>query len=462
MHIFMRPFRTRVSALQNSCHESKWQIDSFRWRYFEKQIPVRYKRKVFAKLNTIPAATTWIKPFPYSKKALKKVEGPAQYQLDYEHLEQYGDTIVPIERTIWGTSQDKQEEERKWDVKSFERFEAPLSLFLEWTKKKLAQPDTFSPNESLYIAQCSITSLPPDLRHELPAPVYCTHRTSEKDKAELKAEKVGRQTGVDPRLFPETENSSIWMGIPPTETPLHKDPNNNFIFQMAGKKTIRLMKPEDGELMLAWVKRQQGQMAMGMRGEEMMVGPERDIMRDLVWEADIGEHILAQLKTQFEKGRGQEAVVESEGAEDTENVNSEDAQVNRTTRESGKSSNELKAGKDKRRASSNFFTLDLPEFQSDVELSSKRIEVSPQASEKAAATDESDELPQLGIYEQTLMPGDALFIPQYWYHSVRSVGTHENGINVSANWWFRLPLRADRRGKNEKYKELTPAEGTGS
>lgn len=38
------------------------------------------------------------------------------------------------------------------------------------------------------------------------------------------------------------------------------------------------------------------------------------------------------------------------------------------------------------------------------------------------------------IYEQTLKPGDAIFIPQGWWHSIKGIGT---GITGSVNWWFR-------------------------
>jgi len=31
-------------------------------------------------------------------------------------------------------------------------------------------------------------------------------------------------------------------------------------------------------------------------------------------------------------------------------------------------------------------------------------------------------------------PGDALFIPKGWWHSIKSVGI---GVTASVNWWFR-------------------------
>ena len=37
-------------------------------------------------------------------------------------------------------------------------------------------------------------------------------------------------------------------------------------------------------------------------------------------------------------------------------------------------------------------------------------------------------------FEAIVGPGDALFIPKGWWHSIRSVGT---GVTASVNWWFR-------------------------
>lgn len=48
---------------------------------------------------------------------------------------------------------------------------------------------------------------------------------------------------------------------------------------------------------------------------------------------------------------------------------------------------------------------------------------------------ECDPLPE-GLYEAELGPGDALFIPNGWWHSVKSMGSRGR-LNGSVNWWFR-------------------------
>ena len=37
-------------------------------------------------------------------------------------------------------------------------------------------------------------------------------------------------------------------------------------------------------------------------------------------------------------------------------------------------------------------------------------------------------------YDAMVNPGDALFIPNGWWHSIKSVG---GGVTASVNWWFR-------------------------
>ncbi|KAK5661889.1 hypothetical protein OQA88_9998 [Cercophora sp. LCS_1] len=53
-----------------------------------------------------------------------------------------------------------------------------------------------------------------------------------------------------------------------------------------------------------------------------------------------------------------------------------------------------------------------------------------------AVWSEADDCPP-NMYEAShLNPGDALFIPKEWWHSVQSVGPYGD-LNASVNWWFR-------------------------
>jgi ribosomal protein L16 Arg81 hydroxylase len=85
------------------------------------------------------------------------------------------------------------------------------------------------------------------------------------------------------------------MGRPPTRTPLHRDPNPNLFVQLAGKKTIRLMKPEVGRFLYESV-RQKVHGAGGdanMRGEEMMQGGEMEGLENAVWDKDVKGDVAA-------------------------------------------------------------------------------------------------------------------------------------------------------------------------
>ena len=70
-------------------------------------------------------------------------------------------------------------------------------------------------------------------------------------------------------------------------TPLHRDPNPNLFVQLAGVKKVRLMDPDEGHELFRRVKARLATMTNGnstVRGEEMMIGAERDLLEDEVWE----------------------------------------------------------------------------------------------------------------------------------------------------------------------------------
>jgi hypothetical protein len=108
-----------------------------------------------------------------------------------------------------------------------------------------------------YIAQSSIDDLCKELALDLPTP------------------QIVRETARG-----DDYGSSLWMGIPPTSTPLHRDPNPNFFVQMAGAKCFRLLDPPNGALVY--------RTAMGngtgrIRGAEMLVGEESQLMEEWLW-----------------------------------------------------------------------------------------------------------------------------------------------------------------------------------
>ena len=169
--------------------------------------------------------------------------------LNHSYLSEFGDAIVPLEFTRLSTATQDDED-------SFQRAEVPFYIFLEWTKSaSLTTP------ERLYLAQASFASLPAALKTDLPTP------------------EIVAKSGTG-----DIYDTNIWMGIPPTYTPLHRDPNPNLFVQLAGHKIVRILPPETGDKVFA-----QAQNALGrsgstaFRGEDMMKGEERRLLEDKVW-----------------------------------------------------------------------------------------------------------------------------------------------------------------------------------
>lgn len=117
----------------------------------------------------------------------------------------------------------------------------------------------------LYLAQCQLLDLPKPLHEDFPIP-----------------ELVGRAGRGD------IYDTNVWIGHPPTYTPLHRDPNPNLFVQLAGKKVVRMVSPDDGFKLFAAARRHMGKSGgreeAAFRGEEMMQGPERALLERVVWD----------------------------------------------------------------------------------------------------------------------------------------------------------------------------------
>lgn len=163
-------------------------------------------------------------------------------ELSHPHLEPHSSTVLPIEIT---------------SDKDFARVEQPISLFLQHVRF-IRESNS---DARMYIAQASLADLPAVLRAEVPAPDLVT--------------KAGKG---------DIYASSLWLGLAPTNTPLHRDPNPNLFVQLAGTKRVRLFAPRVGDAVFATVReRCWGGGSAAIRGEEMMVGVEREALEWEVW-----------------------------------------------------------------------------------------------------------------------------------------------------------------------------------
>lgn len=200
-----------------------------------------------------------------------------------------------------GQQQQQQQQQRLL------RFDAPLALLIAALRYN-AETKGPSRLRQLYIAQSSLDDLPAELSRDLPAPRV----VAEAGRGDIYA-------------------SSVWLGLEPTYTPLHRDPNPNLFVQLRGFKGVRLLPPGDGDAVFRQVQERLGRWGGNsrIRGAEMMEGPERKLLRDVVWKERVWP-----------------------------------------------------------------------------------------------------------LQEAQLGPGDALFIPKGWWHSVRS-RSEDGRLNGSVNWWFR-------------------------
>lgn len=256
-----------------------WDLEDFRRQAFVAETPWRLPRDN----QHLPAACRqWFTPdgdFDDGPPDLNHV--PNASELRTAFWAAYESTNVPLELTA-GLANDAANA-------TFHRTMAPLRLLLTFLAKPSSSSEgSLTRDHSIYLAQCPLPSLPPALRAAVPTP-------------EL-VEQAGKGDIYD---------SSLWLGRPPTYTPLHRDPNPNFFIQLAGRKVVRLIPPEIGDAVFARVQEacrsQVG--SKTVRGEEMMVGHQRQLLEAAIWGTGLrieSEEAVSEISSVMRKF-GQEA-----------------------------------------------------------------------------------------------------------------------------------------------------------
>ncbi len=192
-----------------------------------------------------------------------KIRVPPSSELRTSFWSEHEATFVTLEVT----------RKKDRDVETFECIEAPLKILLTYLSKAAstsAASFEASNNElSIYLAQCDLSSLPESLRADVPTP---------------KILQPSAVAGIKGDIYA----SSLWLGRPPTYTPLHRDPNPNLFIQLAGQKTIRLLSPEVGDALyhdlMTTLSPDSASFSSRIRGEEMMAGPQKKALHDAIWD----------------------------------------------------------------------------------------------------------------------------------------------------------------------------------
>lgn len=215
-------------------------VEAFRKEAFSPSVPQMLPKGHF---QDFPAVSRWF---------LTSKNDPTVVALQHEYLDEFGNTVVAQEYSYF----PEAPREAATVGSLFTRQELPLSNFLLWVKDS-GSHEKFR----VYLAQTSVSALPSKMRDDLPIPDLVT--------------KSGRGDVYD---------ASIWIGIPPTYTPLHYDPNPNLLVQLAGCKTVRLLPPNTGNEVFMNVQESLGKMgSANFRGDEMMMGEEGQLFYDLIW-----------------------------------------------------------------------------------------------------------------------------------------------------------------------------------
>lgn len=250
-------------------------VKTFQRQCFKPEQPGLLPRSHF---HDLPALRNWF----------QSSSSTAATRLNDDYLRTHAsDASVPLELTEKAVqtprTNDVKVEQNAPEAVSFRQFHAPLTLFLDWMRMAESSPQS----ARLYLAQCQLMDLPAILRDDFPTP------------------QIVAQAGKG-----DVYDTNLWIGHPPTYTPLHRDPNPNLFVQLAGQKVVRLLAPVEGQALFSAVRRQFGQSggkeAAAFRGEEMMQGRERALLDEMVWgvSASAGSESGHSYEVHLEAGDG--------------------------------------------------------------------------------------------------------------------------------------------------------------
>lgn len=196
---------------------------------------------------------------------------PLSSELQTSFWSEFEDTLVPLELT----SRDARGNE------TFHRTEAPLKVLLTYLSSYATAHSTSHPqSHSIYLAQCSLSSLPLNLQADVPIPALLTKAIPST------AETTSTTPPPSAHIKGDIYATSLWLGRAPTYTPLHRDPNPNLFVQLAGSKTIRLLPPSIGDAIFEDIQSRLSSSPSSsarIRGEEMMQGPEKAMLDHAIW-----------------------------------------------------------------------------------------------------------------------------------------------------------------------------------
>jgi hypothetical protein len=228
-NIVCRPLPRRLAA--------SFAISSFRTEFF---------------LPSKPAIISGGGALPARKKWFDRIDGRTTFNTRYIRGHASGSTL--------------EVELRCLRTRSVSRVTLP---FDEAIATLNAQTEQSWPNDTnAYVAQSSLDDLSDELASDLPTP------------------QIVRESARG-----DVYGSSVWMGFPPTSTPLHRDPNPNFFVQLVGTKCFRMLDHANGLLVYQTAT---GKGTGRIRGPEMLVGEESQRMEEWLW----GDKILESLRTE--------------------------------------------------------------------------------------------------------------------------------------------------------------------